>query len=189
MAQIASRQDIEDLRMCMAAELHEVRQEIAQLRREVAELKASEDLPGEINDTAKKSEVLSIMTRIHEALPIMNTYARQGIMRSLDHELQRDQGIQITYVVQQMTEALEILADGAEPEKVPEPRQSARAYEKVREARKWINHNNTKPIKDAAILIREMLALQCCAIVTSGTVVDWDGAFGRSVPMPARQRA
>ena len=160
MAQFDLRHDVEQLRVSMASELHDVRREIAQLRREVAELKASEDLPGEIhllpiqsNDTSKESEALSIITRMHEALPIMNTYARQGIMRALDHELQRDQGIQITYVVQQMTEALEILADGAEPEKVPEPRQSARAYEKVREARKRINHNNTKPIKDAALLI------------------------------------
>ena len=63
---------------------------------------------------------------------------------------------------------------------VPSMKQTAKAYDRVRKARQFVKAGKLtaveKPVKDAALALRETLTLQCCAATISSTSSSFEAA-------------
>ena len=89
-----------------------------------------------------------------------------------------------------LVETHEILADvdSGGPGWVPNKRMTARAYDRVRQARQLVHRTQPKseqPVKVAALIVREIVGLQCCAAAVSGNALSFMAhcveAYGRNL--------
>ena len=115
-----------------------------------------------------------------QARPILLSQARQAL-QDAEKKYQQD-----APVVEKLAEARERLAEIRQAEQtaqVYDAEQTAQVYDRVWEAWSLVHRASDgderalKPVKDAALVVREVLILQCCAVAHSASSAAFDKAI------------